>query len=401
MVKTRKFKRGKPIKVRKTARRHRASTAGKIMPPLDVRSFKHLKDFEKRIKKGPLTIIMVYADWCGHCHTMAPHFDAASKSPQRSIQSIKVNDQMLDSVNDYMNKNVPQNSKPLSVEGYPSILIVDKNGNKVTDIDAVRDTKTMTELMNKSANIASTTGLTQENEDKPVLPPNQNNVYKSKNFSNNASANRNKLRNLGLEGPSSLAMASPVKMNSQNFNSGEEEIEGKLNNENELKRENSNKNKALTNSLNANKNVKKAALKTNFRNNSELPSLTAAIEPSSDNEMSAPTATAAATDAVPESSQIVEPPKNERDLTVSNDMQPNNKLAGGSYNSGNNGSNGNNSKRGGNLMSILSRTTYTLAPAAALIATASYVMKKNSTKKQKHRGKSANGKQKKSRKQRK
>ncbi len=399
MVKTRKFKKtkamAKAMRGRKTARRHRASTAGKMMPPLDVRSFKHLKEFEKRIKKGPLTIIMVYADWCGHCHTMAPHFDAASKSPQRSIQSVKVNEQMLDSVNDYMAKNVPQNSKPLSVEGYPSILIVDKNGNKVTDIDAVRNTKTMTELMNKSADIASNAGLTQE-EDEPVSPPNQNNIYKSKNFSNNGSANRNKLKSLGLEGPSSLAMGSPLKMNninanltnysnkpkSLNFDSGEEELEGKLNSANELKRENINKNRALNNptalnaSLSANKNANKKASNATFANSSELPSLTAAIEPTSDNEMSAAS-------PVPESSQIVEPPKNERDLTISNDLSPNQKLSGGNY------------KKGGNLMSILSRTTYTLAPAAALIATASFVMKKNKTKKHKR------SMRKKSRKQRK
>jgi thiol-disulfide isomerase/thioredoxin len=401
MVKTRKFKKtkamAKAMRRRKTARRHRASTAGKMMPPLDVRSFKHLKEFEKRIKKGPLTIIMVYADWCGHCHTMAPHFDAASKSPQRSIQSVKVNEQMLDSVNDYMSKNVPQNSKPLSVQGYPSILIVDKNGNKVTDIDAVRDTKTMTELMNKSADIASNAGLTQE-EDEPVSPPNQNNIYKSKNFSNNGSANRNKLRNLGLEDPSSLAMGSPLKMNninanltnygnnpkSLNFDSGEEELEGKVNSANELKRENINKNRALNNptalnaSLSANKNANanKKTSNATFANSSELPSLTAAIEPSSDNEMSTAS-------PVPESSQIVEPPKNERDLTISNDLSPNQKLSGGNY------------KKGGNLMSILSRTTYTLAPAAALIATASFVMKKNKTKKHKR------SMRKKSRKQRK
>lgn len=377
MVKTRKFKRGKPIKMRKTARRHRASTAGKILPPLDVRSTKHLREFEKRIKKGPLTIVMVYADWCGHCHTMAPHFDAASKSPGRSIQSVKVNEQMLDSVNDFMSKNIPQNSKPINVEGYPSILIVDNKGNKVTDIEPVRNTKTMTEVMNKSANLASNSGLFNED---PVNPPNNANIYKNKNFESN-NANKNKLKLLGLNNTSALATSSPLKMSnnlSKNYNSGEEELEGKLNSANELNRENITKKNAL-NGINNKKNIIKAAapavaVAAPLDSNEDI-SLTAPIEPSTNEELS----------VAPEV-PIVEPPKDERDLTISNDLAPNQKLAGGNYSM---------NKKGGNLMSVLSRTTYTLAPAAALIATASYVMNKNKTKKAKK------GLKKKSRKQRK
>ncbi len=376
MVKTRKFKRGKPIKMRKTARRHRASTAGKILPPLDVRSTKHLREFEKRIKKGPLTIVMVYADWCGHCHTMAPHFDAASKSPGRSIQSVKVNEQMLDSVNDFMTKNIPQNSKPINVEGYPSILIVDNKGNKVTDIEPVRNTKTMTEVMNKSANLASNSGLINED---PVNPPNNANIYKNKNFESN-NANKNKLKLLGLNNTSALATSSPLKMSnnlSKNYNSGEEELEGKLNSANELNRENTTKKNALNGIVNKKNIIKTAAPATvaaPLGSNEDI-SLTAPIEPSTNEELS----------VAPEV-PIVEPPKDERDLTISNDLAPNQKLAGGNYSM---------NKKGGNLMSVLSRTTYTLAPAAALIATASYVMNKNKTKKAKK------GLKKKSRKQRK
>lgn len=380
MVKTRKFRK---IKVRKTARRHRASTAGKILPPLDVRSTKHLKEFEKRIKKGPLTIVMVYADWCGHCHTMAPHFDAASKSPQRSIQSVKVNEQMLDSVNDYMSKNIPQNSKGINVEGYPSILIVDNKGNKVTDIEPVRNTKTMTDVMNKSANMASNSGLIEED---PVNPPNNNNknIYENKNFSSenpNSNKNKNKLKLLGLNNSSALATSSPLKMSNnsnKNFNSGEEELEGKINSVNELNKENSNKQKALNANNSTNKvaqPIKTVPVKTDKLTNNEDFSLTAPIEPSTNDELS-----------VARDVPIVEPPVNERDLTISNDLTPNQKLAGGNYSM---------NKKGGNLMSVLSRTTYTLAPAAALIATASYVMRKNKTKKSK------NGLKKKTRKSRK
>ncbi len=99
---------------KRTVRRRKSSTAGKILPPLDVRNSKHLKDFEKRIKTGPLTIILVYADWCGHCHTMMPHYDAATKSPSRSVQAVKVNEQMLSDVNSIVNRNINKSALPLS-----------------------------------------------------------------------------------------------------------------------------------------------------------------------------------------------------------------------------------------------------------------------------------------------
>ena len=34
---------------------------------VDVRSKKDIPEFEKILSKGPITIVLIYADWCGHC----------------------------------------------------------------------------------------------------------------------------------------------------------------------------------------------------------------------------------------------------------------------------------------------------------------------------------------------
>ena len=136
-------------KARKTARGHQQSVSGSILPPLDVRSEKDLSELKRRIKMGKITIILVYADWCGHCHHIMPHFDAASKTPGRTIQSVKVNDTMLDLVNQSINQEINHNAKPFKVEGYPSIILVDQNGNKVSDVNPVKDTKVLSEVMRK------------------------------------------------------------------------------------------------------------------------------------------------------------------------------------------------------------------------------------------------------------
>jgi len=134
-------------KARKTARGHQQSVSGSILPPLDVRSEKDLSELKRRIKMGLITIILIYADWCGHCHHIMPHFDAASKTPGRNIQSVKVNDTMLDKVNQSINQGINQKAKPYKVEGYPSIILVDQNGNKVSDVNPVKDTKVLSEVM--------------------------------------------------------------------------------------------------------------------------------------------------------------------------------------------------------------------------------------------------------------
>ena len=64
----------KKNKTRKSGRVRR-STAGKILPPLDVRSNKQLKEFERRIKQGSITIVLVWAPWCGHCKNAKPEFE--------------------------------------------------------------------------------------------------------------------------------------------------------------------------------------------------------------------------------------------------------------------------------------------------------------------------------------
>ena len=56
--------------------------------------------------------------------------------------------------------------------------------------------------------------------------------------------------------------------------------------------------------------------------------------------------------------------------SISNTLTPEQKLSGG-YSA---------STRGGSLLSAMARTTYTLAPAAALLATAALVMKRKNHK---------------------
>lgn len=309
---------------KRTVRRRRSSTAGKILRSLDVRSKQSLSEFKKRILKGPLTIVLVYADWCGHCHHIMPHWDKAVQSPNRSIQAVKVNENMLDEVNSTVNNSINRSAKPLKVEGYPSIILVDKKGNRVTDIEPVKDTKVLTQVMDQSGNLATESGLVT-NLDKPT--------------SLNTRMNR----------PKTISQE-----NVDSSNSIEEVLE------------NTSQNVRNAN-MNVNKNI--VSKKVNIPKDAITPSLSEPLIPQRvPSGLSVPLSYKPEMEEGEQSFIYSQTPPNvledidRRSIKNVRLMRPNEL------------------KRGGGLYDAMSQTSYTLAPAAILLATAATVMKKQSRK---------------------
>ena len=94
------------------------SVMGRLMPPVDIRGESQLAELEKRIKAGPLTLVLVYADWCGHCTEFKPTMGQLESCPGRTIQTARVRDDMFP-------KSSLANTK---IEGYPTLMLVKKNG---------------------------------------------------------------------------------------------------------------------------------------------------------------------------------------------------------------------------------------------------------------------------------
>lgn len=138
---------------RSTTRRRTKSSIGRIRSPIDVRTDQDLGGMMERIQSGPLTLVFVYADWCGHCKTFSPHFENAISSKNRSVQVVKVNDGMLNKVNSHVSNKT--GNGPLKVSGFPSLILVGKNGNAVSEVDPVPNTGAIRALVEKSGNIAA------------------------------------------------------------------------------------------------------------------------------------------------------------------------------------------------------------------------------------------------------
>jgi len=109
-------KRATPKKTRKTRKvRKAAAKMGRLMKPIDVRSEDKVGAFESLLGRGPLTLVLVYADWCGHCHRFRDDtWKHAMKMQNRSMNLASVRDDMLP-------KTSLANAK---LKGYPSLMLV-------------------------------------------------------------------------------------------------------------------------------------------------------------------------------------------------------------------------------------------------------------------------------------
>jgi hypothetical protein len=99
-------------------RNSRKTKMGKIRLPMDVRSSKDIPAFEDMLSGGPMAVVLVYADWCGHCDTYKKNV----WSPLKNMKNRTLN---LASVHhDQLENTSLQGSK---IDGYPSILMVGKD----------------------------------------------------------------------------------------------------------------------------------------------------------------------------------------------------------------------------------------------------------------------------------
>lgn len=96
----------------------RKTTAGRVSVPVDVRKSSDVPALEGILGLGPITLVLVYADWCGHCTRFKKDmWNEVSNMPNKTINTASVHYDMLD-------KTSLAGSK---IDGYPSLLLVGKD----------------------------------------------------------------------------------------------------------------------------------------------------------------------------------------------------------------------------------------------------------------------------------
>ena len=88
-------------------------------PPVDVRNEAQVEEVNNLINAGPLTFILIYADWCGHCTRYKPMWHKLEKTPGRTANIASVHHDMVEKIPMIANAKI---------QGYPSVIKVKPSG---------------------------------------------------------------------------------------------------------------------------------------------------------------------------------------------------------------------------------------------------------------------------------
>ena len=189
----------------KRSRGSKSKSKGSISKRLDVRSLKDVPLLEALIKKGPMAVILIHADWCGHCQTFKDKvWNQVPNSSSNTINTASIHHDMLD-------KTSLANAK---LEGYPSLLLVGKDGKPAEYKNNGKETNAMPQPS------------TAEDLKKIVTTPvnNANNNSNANNNNSNANnANNANNSNIGnannVNNVNSVSTASNILSMNNNSNS--------------------------------------------------------------------------------------------------------------------------------------------------------------------------------------
>ena len=146
---------------RRRSRKSIQSTVGNILPYKDIRSKRDIPYALEQIKKGPVTLVLIYADWCGHCHTYKPDYEKSINRPNCSVQRMSIQDEMVPHMNEALQKlNSNQNS--IKVEGYPTVQLLDNKGTLVKEIPR-ESVPNVVDTAGDLANVADANAISQAN----------------------------------------------------------------------------------------------------------------------------------------------------------------------------------------------------------------------------------------------
>ena len=193
----------------KTKSKTKKSRRSKTTKRLDVRSPKDVPLLEALIKKGPMVIVLVHADWCGHCQTFKDKvWNKVPNSSSNTINTASIHHDMLEKTS----------LAKAKLEGYPSLLLVGKDGKPAEYTNNGKETNAMPQP--STAEELNKIVTTPVNNNSNSNSNNNSNSNSNSNNSNSNLGNANELNsNTNTNNANSLSTASNILSMNNNSNS--------------------------------------------------------------------------------------------------------------------------------------------------------------------------------------
>ena len=171
-------------RTRKVIKKKRSASIAKV-PALDIKSASDVKKALDIMKNHPLTIVLVFANWCPHCHTFMSRWNKLKGIPNRTSPMISVenefSDQLLSNMSD-------ETGKPPRIDGYPTVLANTNRGNRNVGMQV---STASDEALRKLATNAHVMGVENENNSSNMNTNTENNGSNMNTNNENNDSNMN------------------------------------------------------------------------------------------------------------------------------------------------------------------------------------------------------------------
>jgi thiol-disulfide isomerase/thioredoxin len=132
----------------KKASKKAVKASKKANDGIDVSTDADLSKLMSLLKKNRVVVVLIHADWCGHCQTFKPQWEEYKKMPGRNVPMASINETML--------AKTP--FKDAKIDGFPSTVVYsgkdgsfgsfkNDSGEETNSIPNIRDKEAMTTLL--------------------------------------------------------------------------------------------------------------------------------------------------------------------------------------------------------------------------------------------------------------
>lgn len=132
---------------------------------IDVKTIEDVAKLIEHIKNNIVTLVLIYADWCGHCGTFKDSiWKKLAAMKNRKVAMAQVNEKVME----HLKNHIPN----LNIDGYPTNILVGNDLKAATLVD--KETGQTTNALPNTRDMASMTKLVTASPSEVVANNNMN-----------------------------------------------------------------------------------------------------------------------------------------------------------------------------------------------------------------------------------